>query len=194
MTLKLAGLVLAGGEGRRMGGVQKGLLEMNGQPFAARLAAVLRPHVERVVISANRDRAAYRKWGDAVVDDGPYAGQGPLAGLVAGLHWACEAGLDGVVVLPCDTPRISSAWVERLLAQSGDGKEALFSRVAGELNPLHCYLPCTALPKLEQRLQQGELRIKDLLGLLGGECVDFDDLAEEFLNVNRPADRDQLSS
>ena len=193
MALKLAGLILAGGEGRRMGGVQKGLLDYRGRPFAAHLVGLLKPHVEAVVISANQSQESYRALADIVVGDRVYAGQGPLAGLVAGLHWARGEGLDGVVMVPCDTPGLSPVWVTRLLQQIGPGRAPLFSRVHGDIHPLHGYLPVGLAEDLERRLTAGKLRIKDLLDLPGAECMDCDDLADGFINVNRPSDRDQLS-
>ena len=97
----VTGIVLAGGQGRRMGGVDKGLQPLHGKPLIAHVLARLAPQVDRVVINANQNLEAYACFGHRVVPDAIGGFAGPLAGLHAGLG-AIEHEL--AVTVPCDSP------------------------------------------------------------------------------------------
>lgn len=171
-----------------MGGLAKGLLTWEGEPFAARLASVMRPFVSRLAISANRNHDLYRAWADAVLDDAGLAGEGPLAGLLRGLAWARDEGKTGLITAPCDTPRLTAAWAERLCSGLGNPDQALICRVAGRWQPLHAYLPVSSLAVIEQRFGCGERRAGGLMEWLDARACDCDDLADQFWNLNRPED------
>ena len=99
-----AALVVAGGLARRMGGGDKPLLDLGGQPMLAR--AIARIGVPDIAISANGDPARFAAFGLPVLDDGVFAGQGPLAGVLAGLDWAAGLGAGALLTIPGDTPFI----------------------------------------------------------------------------------------
>lgn len=108
---RVTGLVLAGGRGTRMGGVDKGLQLLDGQPLAARALARLAPQVDALLLSANRNHAAYQALGAPVVSDASDAFSGPLAGILAGMQAAQTAWL---CVVPCDAPFFPLDLVARL--------------------------------------------------------------------------------
>src|SRR5258706_11367559 len=97
----VTGIVLAGGQGRRMGGVDKGLQLLHGKPMIASVLARLAPQVTEIIINANQNLDTYARFGHRVIPDaiGGYAG--PLAGLHAGLG---EARHELVLTAPCDSP------------------------------------------------------------------------------------------
>lgn len=95
---KLYLIILAGGQGKRMGGADKGLLELDGKPLIAHLLDHLTPSPARIVISANRNQTTYRHWADQVVSDERDGFQGPMAGLEAAL----DASQGLCLCLPCD--------------------------------------------------------------------------------------------
>src|SRR4051794_24267998 len=97
----VTGLILAGGRGRRMGGVDKGLQVLRGKPMIAWVLARIAPQVDEVLINANQNLGEYRRFGPRVVPDGISGFAGPLAGLQAGLD-AAEHLL--VATCPCDSP------------------------------------------------------------------------------------------
>jgi molybdopterin-guanine dinucleotide biosynthesis protein A len=108
----ITGIILAGGEGRRMGGKDKGWLELKGLPLIQRAIERLEPQVDEVVISANRNIEAYQELGKRIfVDDTPYLG--PLAGIAACLR---RINTDYAVIVPTDAPLIPLDLVSRLLA------------------------------------------------------------------------------
>jgi molybdopterin-guanine dinucleotide biosynthesis protein A len=99
---RTAALVLAGGEARRMGGGDKPLLTVGRQTMLASVIAAL--DVPHIAISANGDPARFAAFGLPVLPDGRFQGQGPLAGLLAGLDWATALGMTALLTAPGDTP------------------------------------------------------------------------------------------
>ncbi len=100
-----AGLILAGGAGRRLGGADKPLLRIGGETILARVLAALRAApADPIALSANGDPARFAGFGLPVLADGPFVGMGPLAGLLAGLDWAHLQGVSALLTAPGDTP------------------------------------------------------------------------------------------
>ena len=97
----VTGIVLAGGMGRRMGGVDKGLVELEGRPLVAHVLARLAPQVGALLINANQNRERYAAFGHPVVPDEVGGFAGPLAGLHAGMT---HAATPYVATVPCDSP------------------------------------------------------------------------------------------
>jgi molybdenum cofactor guanylyltransferase len=97
-------LILAGGSARRMGGGDKPMADIGGQPILARIIAAVSP--ADIAISANGNPARFAPFGVPVLPDGPFAEQGPLAGVLAGLEWAAERGAATLLTIPGDTPFI----------------------------------------------------------------------------------------
>jgi len=107
----ITGLILAGGQGSRMGGVDKGLQNFNGIPLALHTLMRLGPQVESVMINANRNLSAYESFGSAVWPDASADFAGPLSGFLVGLE---RAETPYVLTVPCDTPRLPLDLAERL--------------------------------------------------------------------------------
>ena len=101
-----AALILAGGDARRLGGRDKPLLDVGGVPILARLIATLREDTAATAISANGDPTRFAAFGLPVLPDGPFAGEGPLAGVLAGLDWAASVRAVTLLTVPGDTPFI----------------------------------------------------------------------------------------
>ena len=104
----LAALVLAGGQATRMGGGDKPLLALAGQSLLQRILTRLGAETQRVAISANGDPARFAAFRRPVLPDGRFLGQGPLAGVLAGLDWAAAQGCNTLLTVPGDTPFIPS--------------------------------------------------------------------------------------
>ncbi len=188
-----AGLVLAGGRGERLGGCDKGLLLLEGEPFARHLVRALATRLDAIAISANQALDQYQAMADAVLPDRFFPEQGPLAGLCEGLHWARSHGCTGILVTSCDTPRLSPQWVARLVdgARDEPGRARLTRLESGE-QPLHGYYPVDALAALEKALGCGERRARRFAASLSPIWVDCEDLAADFFNVNEPDDLKKL--
>jgi molybdenum cofactor guanylyltransferase len=109
----ITGLILAGGRGSRMGGVDKGLQNFNGIPLALHTLMRLGPQVESVMVNANRNLSAYESFGASVWPDASADFAGPLSGFLVGLE---RAETPYVLTVPCDTPRLPLDLAERLAA------------------------------------------------------------------------------
>ena len=104
--MRIAGVILAGGQARRLGGGDKPLLSIGGSTMLARIIAALRGETAVIAINANGDPARFATFNLPVLPDGSFAGQGPLAGVLAGLDWAATVGADVLLTVPGDTPFI----------------------------------------------------------------------------------------
>ena len=104
MIERLAGLALAGGAARRLGGGDKPLLQIGGRSMPERVLNVLATEAGAVAISANGDPSRFAAFGRPVLPDGEFAGSGPLAGVLAGLDWAAGLGAEALLTVPGDTP------------------------------------------------------------------------------------------
>jgi len=112
-THDITGLILAGGRGSRMGGVDKGLQNFRGMPLALHALMRLSPQVGSVMINANRNLSAYESFGMPVWPDGLADYAGPLAGFLCGLE-RCET--PWLLTVPCDTPLFPADLASRLAA------------------------------------------------------------------------------
>ncbi|AUH51907.1 molybdenum cofactor guanylyltransferase [Chromobacterium sp. ATCC 53434] len=177
-------LLLAGGQGARMGGVDKGWVALAGAPLAERVAARLRPQADALLISANRNRERYAALGQVVEDAAEFAGCGPLAGLEAGLA-ACRTRW--LLSVPCDLPFLPTDLAERLLRPLRAGDAALaVACCAGQTQPVCMALSVALLPSLRDYLRAGGRRVREWQRAGGALQVAFDDVPDAFRNINGP--------
>ncbi|MBU3694122.1 MAG: molybdenum cofactor guanylyltransferase [Rhodocyclaceae bacterium] len=184
----VTGLILAGGEGRRMGGADKGLLLFDNRPLARHTAERLWPQVDALLLSANRNLDAYRALGfeplvDEVSDGARSAG--PLAGMLSGLT---RCTTPWMVSVPCDSPRFPADLVERLLAaaRQADAPAVLAATDAGP-HPVFMLLRRDLLPSLRSFVAGGGRRVREWQNAVGAATARFPDEAA-FTNINTPDD------
>jgi molybdopterin-guanine dinucleotide biosynthesis protein A len=178
----ITGLILAGGQGRRMGGVDKGLQTFRGKRLVEHVYARLAPQVDGVIINANQNHDAYRTFGVRVVSDaiGGYAG--PLAGLHAGLSVSRRPYL---ATAPCDSPFLPEDLVARLYAGlDGSGADIAVARTGKWLQPVFCLARRGVLDPLAAFLKGGGRKVDAWYATLAVVEVAFDDEAEAFSNIN----------
>lgn len=147
-------LLLAGGRGRRMGGVDKGLVEFAGRPLIATLSERVQPLTDDLIISCNRNAESYALWADRLVSDDGDDFPGPLAGIRAGL---AAMRHDWLLVLPCDAPHIDADLLFSMRHQAVcEPQRPLLLRRGGQLEPLFCLIPRCLQGELERAWQAGE--------------------------------------
>jgi molybdopterin-guanine dinucleotide biosynthesis protein A len=185
---QVTGLVLAGGEGRRLGKLDKGLLELGGRPLAIIAAERLRPQVARLLLSANRNLEAYRALGLEVITDTVADGDrtaGPLAGVLAGLE---HCTTEWLACVPCDSPTAPLDMVSRLLASaSAAHAPAAYASTDQGAHPVFMMVRRACLADLRDFVQQGGRRIRAWQDTLGAIAVHFPDEAA-FANINTEAE------
>ena len=185
---RITGLVLAGGQGRRMGSIDKGLVLLRGQPMVRHVIDRFAPQVAEILINANRNIPEYEALGHPVIRDLVDGFAGPLAGLHAGLMHA-EHAL--VATVPCDSPFLPLDLVTRLSkgleAQHAD---LAVARTMDQPHPVFALVRRSVLPHLAQFLDGGGRKIDAWYASLNATEVRFDDEADAFRNINTAAELD----
>ena len=175
-------IVLAGGQGRRMGGVDKGLVTLGGKPMVAHVLDRILPQVAEVLINANQNADRYGALGYPVVADAVGGFAGPLAGLHAGMIRAMNAL---VVTVPCDSPFLPADLVARLSAAlDASHAQLAVARTFDQPHPVFCLVRRDVLPHLEAFLAGGGRKIDAWYATLRVVEVPFDDEADAFRNIN----------
>lgn len=192
---QITGLILAGGRGSRMGGVDKGLQNHHGIPLALHALLRLQPQVGELMINANRNLGAYEALGAPVWPDVLPDYPGPLAGLLAGLE-RCETPY--LVTVPCDTPNFPADLVARLAqALQAEGADIAMAATQedGQLRtqPVFCLLRTELMEDLVACLQAGERKIDRWTARHRVAVVPFEDTAA-FFNANTVAELQQLQT
>ena len=178
----ITGVVLAGGKARRMGGADKGLLELDGKPLWRHVADALALQVETVVVNANRHQEIYKQSGLKVIPDSLEDFPGPLAGMLSVFQQ--EAG-DWFLFCPCDMPYIPHNLVARLTAQRNSAP-VVWVNDGERDHPTIALMHREMQPLLQDYLLSGERRVMIFMRLAGGHAVDFSDHKDAFVNVNTP--------
>jgi molybdopterin-guanine dinucleotide biosynthesis protein A len=179
-----AALIMAGGQGSRLGGVDKAFVALHGRPLVEHLLDRLKPQTGHLAISANGDAARFADYALPVLPD-VLAGKGPLAGVLAGLGWAAEIGAEFLVTVPVDTPFIPMD----LLARLYPGPSAAVYE--GRQHHLVACWPVAFRAGLAAFLEvPGAYKVRDALALCGAAQVVFAGARDPFLNINTQADLD----
>ena len=179
---RITGLVLAGGQGRRMGNVDKGLQLLRGKPMVAWVLERFAPQVSEVLINANQNIDDYARFGCRVVPDeiGGYAG--PLAGLHAGLKIAAHPFL---ATVPCDSPFLPADLVQRLHDVLIEvHADVAVAKTGTQPHPVFSLVRSSVLGHLTQFLDGGGRKIDAWYASLKVIEVPFDDQPEAFSNIN----------
>jgi molybdopterin-guanine dinucleotide biosynthesis protein A len=190
---EITGLILAGGRGARMGGVDKGLQNHLGTPLALHALLRLAPQVGEVMINANRNLGAYESMGVPVWPDSLPDYAGPLAGFLTGLE-RCETPY--LVSVPCDSPRFPLDLVARLAAalESQNAEIALAATRDGDaiqVHPVFCLMKSSLMESLVRFTHDGQRKIDRWTALHRCAEVLFDNAAA-FANANTAAELQQL--
>jgi molybdopterin-guanine dinucleotide biosynthesis protein A len=176
----VSGIVLAGGQGRRMGGVDKGLQPLRGRPMIEWVLERLAPQVSEVMVNANQNLERYGKYGHRVVPDEIAGFAGPLAGLHAGLKAAAHPL---VVTVPCDSPFLPADLVSRLKNALKENQLAV-AKTGDQPHPVFALMKRDVRESLEAFLAQGGRKIDAWYAALKVVEVSFDDEADAFRNIN----------
>ncbi|OGA17265.1 MAG: molybdenum cofactor guanylyltransferase MobA [Betaproteobacteria bacterium RIFCSPLOWO2_02_FULL_66_14] len=177
---KVTGILLAGGQGRRMGGVDKGLQRYRGKPLAQWAIERFAPQVDELLINANQNADAYAAFGHRVVPDELGGFAGPLAGLHAGMK-AASGSL--VATVPCDSPFLPGDLVARLRAALAANDLAV-AKTGAQPHPVFALVRRAVLPHLDAFLAGGGRKIDAWYATLKVVEVAFDDEADAFRNLN----------
>ncbi len=188
---RIAAVVLAGGQGRRMGGEDKGLVEVAERPMVTHVLDRLRPQASVLLISANRNRGRYAAiTGCTVVPDREDGYAGPLAGMASAMEVASTRFL---LTAPCDAPLVPERLGPRLYRALVDERADLCVAHDGvRLQPVFALIGCSLLDSLLAYLRSGERKIDRWYARHRMARADFSDVPECFSNINTPGERSAL--
>jgi molybdenum cofactor guanylyltransferase len=190
--VRVSGVILAGGRASRMGGQDKGLLELQARPLIAHVIQVIAPQVDRLLINANRNLAQYRRFGYPVLSDRIPGHAGPLAGMLAALQ---QSDSPYLLSVPCDSPRLPPDLRARLLSAMLEAHAEIACVHDGErLHPVFALLRRDLEMALAAALQQGERGVQRWFRSRKLVEVDFSDCAQCFVNINTAEELQQAAA
>ncbi|MFY0596901.1 MAG: molybdenum cofactor guanylyltransferase MobA [Cognatishimia sp.] len=191
--MKPLGVILAGGQARRMGGGDKGMLDLDGVTILEQVIARLRPQVGAMALNANGDADRFEGFGLPVLPDSIAGFPGPLAGVLAGLDWAYDQGADTIVTAAADTPFFPSDLTEQLLSAAGPVPLALAASKGADgkvwRQPTFGLWSVALRDDLRQALTDGLRKVVLWTDRHdAGQAVFATDQVDPFFNVNTPED------
>jgi molybdopterin-guanine dinucleotide biosynthesis protein A len=190
MNQDLTAVVLAGGLARRMGGQDKGLVEVFGKPMIEHVLDCLRPQVEQILINANRNHDIYASYNYPVISDSIEGYCGPLAGMASAMQHCDTAYL---MATPCDSPFLPDDLVARLYnALQAEQASISVAHDGDRMQPVFALLDCNLLESLLAFLHSGERKIDRWYAQQHCVLADFSDCPDTFLNINSPEDITEL--
>jgi molybdopterin-guanine dinucleotide biosynthesis protein A len=191
------GIVLSGGAGKRIGGLDKGLVDLDGRPMIEHVIERLAPQVDEIVVCAHRNVARYQAVHPNVVLDESDEFEGPIAGISAALNDYRQSGrlasFSGIAITPCDIPRLATDYVATL--QTELDKHAASCAVAHDgrrRQNLHCFISATAFESLLAFYRKGGRAMHRWFESVTTVDVDFSDQAGSFVNINTETDLKEL--
>ncbi len=183
----ITGVIVAGGRGSRLGGREKGLLEVAGRPMIEYVIATLQPQVEELLLNVNRELDRYRSFGLRIIPDPSPDYLGPLAGMAAALE---QSANDLVLTVPCDAPLLPDDLAVRLRTELERTKAGLCVPHDGErLQPSFLLLRRTLLSSIREFLAGGDRKLLLWIESQNPAIADFSDRRPAFFNVNTEEER-----
>jgi molybdopterin-guanine dinucleotide biosynthesis protein A len=193
--VKIAGVLLAGGLARRMGGGDKSLRTLGGKPILAHVIERARPQVAALAINANGDPARFAPYGLPVVADSIADFAGPLAGVLAGFDWAAGAvpGATHIASFATDAPFLPRDLVTGLKESLREGAYELACAASdGRAHPVFGLWPMSLREDLRHALHEGVRKVDEWTGRYRLVEVEFPAApVDPFFNANRPEDLDE---
>lgn len=182
MTISISAVILAGGQAKRMGGVDKGLQPLQGKPLFQFIYDRLHSQVEHISVNANRNQAIYAAAGLPVFGDNIEGFQGPLSGILTALE---RSETDFVLFVPCDSPFFPENLLEKLKsAVVFHGVSIAYVHDGEREHPTFCLMACGLKDKLAAYLASGERRMLQFMRQNGAVSVDFSENKAAFTNIN----------
>ncbi|MBU1212372.1 MAG: molybdenum cofactor guanylyltransferase MobA [Alphaproteobacteria bacterium] len=199
----ITGVLLAGGQSRRMGGGDKGLRKIAGRPMLAHVLDGFAPQVGRVVLNANGDPTRFAEFELPVVADSVTGNAGPLAGVLAGMRWSVDnvAGATHIATASTDAPLIPADLVARLAdALNGRAERIALAKSGGFMHPVIGLWPVDLADDLEAALNDGVRKVLHWTDRHGTIGVNFEFVMagakeiDPFFNANTPEELEEAAA
>ncbi|NOY15636.1 MAG: molybdenum cofactor guanylyltransferase [Gammaproteobacteria bacterium] len=182
----ITAVIVAGGQGSRMGGQDKGLINLHGKTLIEQIIEQISPQLDRVIINANRNRKQYQRFGLPVIKDKLPGFQGPLAGILTALN---TVDTEFIITLPCDGPRLAADYVTRLsTALIENHAEIAVAHDGFRMQQMYALIPGSLAADLTAFLKQKKHALRHWLARHTVAMADFSDYPGMFLNINTNED------
>lgn len=182
----ITGAILAGGQARRMGGADKGLIALHGKPLITYVIDTIKPQVGNLIINANRNLDQYSAFGYPVIPDNLPRQAGPLAGIASTLR---AAKTDYVLIVPCDSPYLPHDLIARLaVALTQTHAEVAVAHDGTRMQPVVALLQRDLAEDIQQSIQRGHNKTERWMTSRHLALADFSDQPQAFKNINTPED------
>lgn len=189
---QITAVILAGGQSKRMGGKDKGLVKFCEKSLIQSVIEKLLPQVKHIIINANRNTSEYEAFGYPVIPDALHNFQGPLAGFMAAME---SVTTKYIVCVPCDGPMLSDELVNRLYRQLlKENTDIAVAHDGSRMQPVYVLISTHLKNSLEKYLLSGERKIDRWYANHKISIVDFSDCPDTFININTRQERDSLQS
>lgn len=186
------GVILAGGQARRMGGQDKGLIELNNSPMIQYVLDAIVPQVSKVIINANRNREIYAHYGHEVINDEFEGFCGPLAGMASSMR---RVTTPFMLTAPCDSPFVPEDIAKRLYIQLAKKDADISVAHDGErIQPVFVLLKTSLLDSMLDFLNRGERKIDKWFEQHKLAVTDFSDKPDTFININSKDELNMIES
>ncbi len=186
----ITAVILAGGQGRRMGGQDKGLIEFDGRLIIEILIEQLQNQQVDILINANRNKSTYQSYGYPVVSDELGDFQGPLAGFASAM---AVVKTKFILTLPCDSPVLAGEFVARFIeSHKRENVPVCVAHDGDRLQPVYALIDTHLLDDLKLFLQSGDRKIDRWYARNEYAQVNFSDQKAMFENINTPEDQQRL--
>ena len=186
----ITGLILAGGKARRMGGIDKGLVQLKGEPMIMHVIKRLSPQVSEILINANREIETYQGFGFTIIADEISDFAGPLAGLHAGMK---SAKTEFILSVPCDSPLLPEDLSARLIkAIEAQNVDIAVAKTGEQHHPVFCLCRTNLAQDLEAYLNADGRKVDEWQKKHAYIEVRFDDNPLAFANVNTHEELNKL--
>ena len=191
MSSQIDAVILAGGMARRMGGDDKGLVELNGEAMIKHTIDRIKPQVKEILINANRNQTRYAEFGFKVISDEHSGFLGPLAGMITAMG---QTDADYLLVVPCDCPLLPLDLVPRMLAAIEAEKAEIAVASDGEYEqPVVLLLKPSLRDSMKAFLEAGERKVDFWYIKHHFVVTSFADQPNAFVNVNTPEQKQRLA-
>ncbi|MCL1090810.1 molybdenum cofactor guanylyltransferase [Shewanella profunda] len=191
MSLQIDAVILAGGMARRMGGDDKGLVELNGQAMIKHTIDRIKPQVKEILINANRNQTRYAEFGFRVISDEHSGFLGPLAGMLTALG---HTKADYLLTVPCDSPQLPTDLVERMLnAIETKGADMAVASDGEREQPVVLLMKPSLRDSMEAFLKAGDRKIFLWYAEQNYAVATFADQPNAFMNINTPEEKQQFA-
>jgi molybdenum cofactor guanylyltransferase len=191
-TDDITGVILAGGQARRMQGQDKGLVLLNKQPMIEYVIDILKPQVSNLLINANRNHEQYAKYGFGIVSDELSGYCGPLAGMASALNKIKTAYM---LTTPCDSPFIPDDLVQRLVTSlESENADISVAHNGERMQPVFCLMKKELLTSMNDYLSQDKRKLDKWFKQHALAIADFSDIPKTFDNLNTLEDIEAVES